>query len=158
MNYFKQAILSLGGSLFKDTIGTAVASTYASNVSDTVKGIPIIGGFLDKSLSKAIVNMAMPSGNIKQTEMKDLPSADKIGQGYTVQSKRFGASGVPTGKTGFVQNALNNPKIKNQLIKMHQTTRLPQINSPRPNFGINLAAKPNPKLYKSKAESKTETV
>ena len=54
-------------------------------------------------------------------------------------------------------NALGNPKIRNKLIDRYTTARLPQVNSPRPNFGVNLAPKPSPKLYKSKAEAKTET-
>jgi len=159
MNLFKKAILSLGGSLFKENVLPELADSYTSGFQETVKGIPIVGGFLDTRLTKFLTSSMLPSTTVskKPLEMKDLPNVDPVGGGFGVRSKSYGANNFPVGKNQFVQNALRNPKIKNQLINRFTTARLPAINSPRPNFGVNLAAKPNPTLYKSKAESKTET-
>ena len=86
--------------------------------------------------------------------MSDLPDADPVGAGFGVRSKRYGAGNLPMGNNQFVQNALGNPKIRNKLIDRYTTARLPQVNSPRPNFGVNLATKPSPKLYKVKQKLK----
>ena len=159
MNLFKKAILSLGGSLFKENVLPELADSYTSGFQETVKGIPIVGGFLDTRLTKFLTSSMLPSTTVskKPLEMADLPSGDSVGGGFGVRSKRYGAAKLPMGNNQFVQNALGNPKIRNKLIDRYTTARLPRVNSPRPNFGVNLAAKPSPKLYKSKAEAKTET-
>ena len=156
MNLFKRAVLSLGGSLFRENVLPVVADSYTSGFQQTVKGIPLVGGFLDKGITNILTGKTgvIPK---KPLEMSDLPDADPVGGGFGVRSKRYGAANFPMGNNQFVQNALGNPKIRNKLIDRYTTARLPQVNSPRPNFGVNLAAKPSPKLYKSKAEAKTET-
>ena len=55
MNLFKRAVLSIGGSLFQETVLPVVADSYTSGFQQTVKGIPLVGGFLDKGITNIFV-------------------------------------------------------------------------------------------------------
>ena len=104
MNLFKKAILSLGGSLFKENILPELADSYTSGFQETVKGIPIVGGFLDTRLTKFLTSSMLPSTTVpkKPLEMADLPSGDSVGGGFGVRSKRYGAAQFPIGNNQFV--------------------------------------------------------
>ena len=54
MNLFKRAVLSLGGSLFQETVLPVVADSYTSTFQQTVKGIPLVGGFLDTGITNIL--------------------------------------------------------------------------------------------------------